>query len=204
MNKEEIRFFRLFIERLNYDFDRKDMQLFEYYRLHADKSDDEFMAQKLYGKKDKNSFYRLKNRLLAQLNKSLVLQHQEDDSQMRLKYLLMVYQYHLMKKSTKVASYFLQKAEKLAEEIENYQVLDLIYNEQIKISTEFTTINPKDVIEKRELNFKRSQNIREIEQVLALISYELKVSQNYSKANESLFKYLETMIQKSDSNSLMP
>ncbi len=203
MSKEEIRFFRLFIERLNYDFDRKDVQLFEYYRLHNEAVDEDVLAQKLYGKKDKNSFYRLKNRLLAQLNKSLVLQHQEDDGQMRLKYLLMVYQYHLMKKNTKVASYFLQKAEKLAEEIENYQVLDLVYNEQIKISTEFTTINPKEVIEKRELNFRRSQNIREIEQILALISYELKVSQNYSKGNESLFKYLEKTIKKADSNNFL-
>jgi hypothetical protein len=203
MSKEEIRFFRLYMERLNYDFDRKDLLLFESYRLQGDKIEEEALAQKLYGKADKNSFYRLKNRLLAQLNKSLVLQHQEDDSQMRLKYLLMVYQYHLMKKNTKVASYFLLKAEKLAEEIENYQILDLVYHEQIKISTEFTTINPQKVNEKRELNFQRSQNIREIEQVLAQISYELKVSQNYSSGDESLYQYLEKTIKKSNRNNFL-
>src|SRR5688500_3479217 len=78
MNKEEIRHFKLFINRTNSTPDRKDAQLFDYIRKGWPEYNEDRILQKLYGSEEKNALYRLKNRLLEDLGKSLVLQYFDD------------------------------------------------------------------------------------------------------------------------------
>ena len=73
LNKEESRFFKLFAGRTNTKDERKDLLLFDFIKK-SDPIDEDKIATKLYGE-NKNAFYRLKNRLLTDLNKSLLLQH---------------------------------------------------------------------------------------------------------------------------------
>ena len=79
LQKEEQRFFKIYISRVNHGEDRKDIALFDMYKEQKELFDEEVASNILYGKKDKNSYYRLKNRLQTELNKSLILQHIEDD-----------------------------------------------------------------------------------------------------------------------------
>ena len=127
MTKEEVRFFRLFVDRQDYAFTRKDKELFDLYREQGEGLNERLIAEKWYGKSaGMNSFYRLKNRLLAVVNKSLVVQHMEEDESMKLLYGLLIYQHHYGQKNYKVAAYYLNKLERTAEKEEQFSLLDLI------------------------------------------------------------------------------
>ena len=119
MSKEQVRFFKLFIGRSHYHEDRMDEKLFEYMRKSGDEYDEEKIVKSLYQKADKNAFYRLRNRLLADLNKSLMLQHVDDDQNLYLLHLLSLAKYFLAKNNTKTTLYFLKKAENQALKTEN-------------------------------------------------------------------------------------
>jgi hypothetical protein len=197
MTKEEVRFFRLFVDRQDYAFTRKDKELFDLYREQGEGLNERLIAEKWYGKSaGMNSFYRLKNRLLAIVNKSLVVQHMEEDESMKLLYGLLIYQHHYGQKNYKVAAYYLNKLERTAEKEEQFSLLDLILSEQIKLAADYTTANPKEIIEKRTSNAKKNEPIAALDQILAQIHFDLKVSQNYGRQNTTLYEYLEQLLKR--------
>jgi pterin-4a-carbinolamine dehydratase len=143
-----------------------------------------------------NSFYRLKNRLLSVVNKSLVVQHMEEEDAMRLLYGMLVYQHHYSRKNYKVAAHYLNKLERSAEKEEHFSLLDLVLNEQIKLAADYTTTNPKEIIDKRTANARKIEPIAALDQILAQIHFDLKVSQNYGQQNATLYQYLEKLLKK--------
>lgn len=197
MTKEEVRFFRLFVDRQDYVFSRKDKELFDLYREQGEELNERLIAENWYGKgSSMNNFYRLKNRLLALVNKSLIVQHMEEDDSMKLLYGLLIYQHHYSRKNYKVASYYLNKLERSAEKEEYFSLLDLILNEQIKLAADYTTANPKEIIQKRFANAQKNEPIAALDQILAQIHFDLKVSQNYGRQNATLYGYLEQLLKK--------
>src|ERR1051326_4600923 len=79
MSKEDQRSFKLFINRTRTAEARKDEQLFDHIRTMHPGYDEDLIHRKLYGKADKNSLYRLKNRLLEDISKSITLQYYNDN-----------------------------------------------------------------------------------------------------------------------------
>ncbi|MFM2285968.1 MAG: hypothetical protein RLZZ543_1465, partial [Bacteroidota bacterium] len=79
LSKEEIRFFKIFAHRQGAESDRKDIALLDFIRKYPHQEAESKIVSKLYGNGDKNPFYRLKNRLLEDLNRALVLQHNSDE-----------------------------------------------------------------------------------------------------------------------------
>jgi len=77
MNKEEVRHFKLFANRTNASTGRKDLLLFDHIRNTYPEYDETKIQKKLYGSADKNTLYRLKNRLLEDVGKSIALQYFE-------------------------------------------------------------------------------------------------------------------------------
>ena len=63
MNKEQVRYFKLFQAKSHDREGRMDIQLFDYMRKSGDKYDEDKIQKLLYSGGDKNSFYRLRNRL---------------------------------------------------------------------------------------------------------------------------------------------
>lgn len=76
LNKEQVRFFKMYLSRIETEDDRKDVLLFDYIRKSGEKFDEEKIFSRLYKGNEKNSFYRLKNRLMREVNKSLTIHHQ--------------------------------------------------------------------------------------------------------------------------------
>lgn len=183
MNKEEVRHFKLFTGRTSVSGSRKDLQLFDYIRKANGDYDEDRIFHKLYGKNNKNAFYRLKNRLLTDLNKSLVLQHLDDDDTNHIFHLLSLSRFFFNRNYYSVAYHYIRKAEKKAIALENYELLDFIYSELIKLSHEIISINPETYIEKRKKNRDQLLYLREIEDVLAAAIYRLKITQNFSSTN---------------------
>lgn len=194
MTKQDVRHFKLFTSRLEYSYDRKDLDLFNYIRREGSEFSEEKAFKKFYQGKNINSYYRLKNRLLEHLNKSLIVQHIDREENIAALFLFLIYQFHASRQNFDVAKYYLSRAEIKAVEIEFVELLDIIYSEYIKLSNEILHINPETYIVKRKLNFEKLKVLREIDQMLASLSYRLKTGQNFS-ADKSVVKVLEQTIQ---------
>lgn len=191
LSKEEIRFFKIFAHRQDSSGERKDMALLDYIRKNPESESESKIVTKLYGKGDKNAYYRLKNRLLEDLNKSLVLQHSSDEEILQIYQLLAIVRIFTSKNQHQIAFHFLRKAEQRAQKVENNELLDIIYGEFIQLSHTLLVINPEIYIAKRKENNEALARLREMDDVLAVVSYRLKISQNFGEQENALKNMLE-------------
>lgn len=193
LSKEEVRFFKLWLER-GYDHeDRLDKTLFDYMRKSGEKYDEEKIFLKLYKKGSKNSFYRLRNRLLSELNKSLMIQHYDDDDSNYTLHLLGLAK-HFLNKNPPVSHNYLKKAESLAIKTENFELLDIIYSDFIRISYEILSIDPEEYVQKRRENQEHIKQLRVIDDILAVLTYKMKVSQNFSSTKNPILPLLQEIV----------
>lgn len=190
MNKEQIRYFKLYASRFRSEA-RKDLALFDYMRKSNDKYDDDKIFNKLYKGKEKNAFYRLKNRLLLDINKSITIQHFDDEETIHAFHLLALVRFYINRNNVDAAHYFLRKAESKAKVIENNELLDLIYGEFIRLSHEKISINPEVYIKKRKENTEQINQLREIDDILAAVSYRLKITQNFAADENPVLPLLQ-------------
>ncbi len=193
LNKEEVRFFKLYHSRMQRG-ERKDILLFDYIRKNGPDYDEQKIFQKLYGIKDKNAFYRLRNRLMTDLNKCLLLQHFDAEETLVAINLLALSRFYSARSNTTLAAHFLRKAEGKAQAIENFELLDLIFGEFIRLSHELLEINPETYIRKRQDNQEKIRQLRSIEDVVAVLSYRLKISQNFSKSDQPVVVLLQKTV----------
>lgn len=193
MNKEELRHFKLFANRTNASSQRKDIKLFDLIRQTFPDYDEGKIQKKLYGTEDKNTLYRLKNRLLEDVSKSLALQYFEHAEYNHILNNIALARLFIGKNQNAVAIHFLTRAEKKAYELELFELLDLIYNELIRLSQETLEINPQEYIPRRKANRVKLNRIQEIDDILADVVYTIKSSQNFSGGD---YRQLENLQKK--------
>jgi len=195
MGKEDVRHLKLYLNRTrSNENNRKDVELFDYIRKSGREYEEGKILTKLYGKGDKNALYRLKNRLLEDITKSLSLQYFNYLESNQVLHFLAMSRLYLHKGHFTVAYHFLQKAEKKANSIQAYELLDIVYSDFIKHSHETLSINPELYIEKRVENRKKLKQLREIDDILAVLIYRLKLSQGYSNENTQIVELLQKTI----------
>jgi hypothetical protein len=194
MSKEEVRNFKLWINSTNASNERKDVMLFDYIRKSGDAYNESYIFKKLYSNQDKNSFYRLKNRLQEDLGYNLSLLHFNKHESNNLFLLISLHNIFVNRNQPNLASYYLKKAEKKAIQSENFEMLDIIYAGFVKLSSDLPDINPESYIERRKSNAEKLNKIRETDQTLAAVTYRLKLSQNYGKRDTGLLKLLDNTI----------
>src|SRR6185369_12478276 len=114
MNKEEVRHLKLFMGRTNAGEERKDVELFDYIRQHNEDYDETKIQHKLYGPRDKNALYRLKNRLLEDIGKSITLQYIDESDFNAVVHQLLLSRFFLSKSQSQIAFHYLGRAEKKA------------------------------------------------------------------------------------------
>jgi len=161
----------------------KAFELFKLYKsLKGKKVDDEIIIQKLYGKLEKKgNLYRLKNRLVNNINQVLIELHTaEGKTTFISEQYLMLYKIFQSKGLEQLAEYHLQKSIKYAEANEQYALLDIIYGEMITYSKDSLKHNPDVYINKRRENFKMFNTLRTIDEILAVMTYRLRSTQNLS------------------------
>ena len=194
MTKEEQRNFKLLAARSHGAKTRKDVQLFDYIRKSGSRFNERKIQKKLYPEHGKNVYYRLKNRLLGDVAKSIAFLHFEENDTIYTFHNLTLAILYGEKQAYGLAHYFLRKAEKKAIVLEHFDLLDLIYGEYIKLSFEITEINPENFIQKRKKNRAMINRLREIDNILAVVTYRIKVTQNYSTADTTILELLETTV----------
>lgn len=193
MSKDEARFFKLYMTRMETG-ERKDLLLFDYIRKHGNDYDDDTIFRKLYGDNERNAYYRLRNRLMTGLNKSLLLQHWGEDDLLQLFQLYSLSGFYASRNEFQLAVYFLRKSESKAMKSEQFGLLDLIYSEFIRLSREIPGINPEEYIEKRRSNQEKINQLRAIDDVVSVLTYRLKYSQNFARGDQSVLSLLEETV----------
>ena len=196
MNKEQVRYFKLFLSRSHDREGRMDKMLFDYMRKSGEKYDEKKIVSQLYSGTNKNSFYRLRNRLLRDLNKSLMIQHFDDDESVYPHYLLALEKFYMSRNKIKIAHYFLKKAEEQLKKTENYEMLDIIYSDYIRLSHEMPSVNPENYIKLRSENQERIRQLRDIDDILAVVSHKMKMTQNFSSDENPVLSLLQKTVKK--------
>lgn len=193
MNKEEVRHLKLFMGRTAAGNDRKDAELFDFIRKHYPEYPEEKIQKKLYENKDKNALYRLKNRLLDDIGKSLVLQYFDENEFNDIVHSIVLARFFQAKAQPKIAKYYLNCAEKKARETDQIDLLDVIYSEYIRLSQETLELNPTEYIRLRKNNRHILNYLQEIDDILAEVVYRVRTAQNFSGQD---YKMIETLQQK--------
>lgn len=196
MTKEEVRHLKLHLSRIQTSGDRKDERLFDYVRAKGKDYDEAKIHKKLYGTSDKNAFYRLRGRLQDVICQNLAMLHEGKNDKNKLLLYFSVYQIFFDKGNFELAFTYLLKAERLAANAENLEMLDLIYANCIKISSELPSMNPEAFIEKRQANAEKLNKLREMDQVLAAVVYRIKLSQAKGGGDENTLQLLDTITRK--------
>lgn len=192
LSKEEQRNFKLYANRSRATGERLDLQLFDYIRRSGEKFNHNKIRRKLYGPKGEGAYFRLRNRLLTEINKSICLLNWDKNDHVRMLQYLTLSHVYKSKQQFQLARQFLRKAERQAEQLESLEYLDIIYGEFITLSFEILDINPETYIQKRKTNRITLNRLREIDNVLAVVTYRLKLSQNLSRSAFPLNELLES------------
>lgn len=177
MSNEDVRLYKSYVKRSGNDGSRLDMHLFEAYR--KGKPDDDAFSQKWYGQEGAGAFHRLKNRVVADINKSELLNlFDEKETQPFLLYALFKNYYN--KNQFELAYRYLLKAEKKAAANEDLRLLDEIYASFLRLVREISSIDPVEITQKIKQNGDVLRYKNKLEELSALVSHRLRSSQNYS------------------------
>lgn len=159
-------------------------RLFQLYKPYKGKQGidvDEKVMKQLFGPKsnEPGRLSRLKHRLVNEMNEALIeLNTAEGKSTFLCEQNLILYKIFHGKGMEKLAKYYLEKAEKQAISSEQFEYLDIIYGLYIQLGKETLYNDPAVYIEKRKANSSMLSKLRQIDDILAVISYRLKVTQN--------------------------
>lgn len=204
LNKEEIRFYKLFASRTNESKDRKDVLLFDYIRKQNNTDyDEQEIAKKLY-KNNSNAFYQLKNRVFKDLNKSMMLQHLEKEKDLSVMQSVLLARIYKRRGDVELSFYFLKKAEKKAASIESFELLSIIYNEILKLSYDMVAIDVGEYIQRKKENNEKLNWIQEVDLLLAAVMHKIKTSQNFSSKGESVNTILQEVLKNFTDNPNIP
>jgi hypothetical protein len=193
LTKEEVRGFKLWLNSTNSSEQRKDILLLDYIRK-ANNYNEDYIFGKLYEGNDKNSFYKLKHRLLEDLGNYLAMTYTGKSDANNIYWYLSLQQIFTQRSQPKVAHYYLLKAEKKGLAVEHYELLDIVYSVLIKLSGELSEIDPEIYISKQKANAILLNKMRETDQVLAAMAYRLKATQNFGSRDSNLTRLLNNTI----------
>jgi len=190
MSADEIRYYKVYATRMAGYEGRKDLQLFDNVRQKKSDYDEQKVMHKISGN-NRNAFYRLKNRLINDLNDFIALHHFDAGDIHALNRDWVLFHVYLSKHQLDLAYSFLKKAEKKALALENYEMLDIIYSQLIRLSNEILLVNPEDYIALQKANAHRLNLLRQMDQALAALTYRVRVTQNWAREDINLTNLLE-------------
>lgn len=196
LTTEECRNFKILLKRTNDNEQRKDVALFDYARKNNTTIDEAVFLTKFY-QHDKNAFYRLKNRLQYDINKSLLFFHFNTNAYNTTVNYFLLSRIYNEKSSFQLTFDCLLQAEKRALKNEFFDLLEIIYNDIVNLSIETVKFNPIPFIKKRKENRELLNIINQVDDVLATLTYKIKTTQNYDKndSNKMLEENFYTLIE---------
>jgi len=192
LSKEDVRHFKLFLKRTNLNVNKAPVSIL-FDAIRKSKFDnDKDIHDKYFSELKRNAFYRLKNRMLTDINKSLlVLSYKKDDRILTMNYLILS-EIFLYKSEYKMAYNFLEKAEKKASSNEFYGLLDIVYERMILLSRQFFDLPLDDILKKKTANFEQRKEIMEANDEMARIRWQLQ-KLNYEREDNYVLNDLDNI-----------
>lgn len=195
LTSDEVRRFKILSNRFKADEEKKLIVLFDAIRSEEFEGREDGLVEALYKEvsaKTKNSFYRLRNKLLDNLEKSLVFYHFKYKDSIHAYYDIQLSILFRERGNYEVSHYWLRKAEKKAEAMDQFNILELIYGEYVNLALKNIKINIETVLERRKTNFEKLKIHRKNTEVIAVITQRLKRS-NFQRGNESVVELLDNL-----------
>lgn len=183
LEKEELKSYKLYTKR-THNFDtRKDIELFDSIKKQPEELDKYHFSIVYTGEKPDTKYYRLKNKIADDIGIVLSnLNHKKPETDTL--HLISLAKIFNAKQKHNLALHYLKLAERRAIEKEEYALLEAIYEQMVRMSIQSTEESPTKIIEKRNENSQRLKLLQDLENNLAVLSYEVKTTQNLTTKKE--------------------
>jgi len=195
MNGKEMRHYRI----LNSNFlqkgrEKKTIQLLN--TLQSEKFDeyDDVIVQQFFNKNRRNSYYRLKNRLLHDLEHSLLSFYKDKDEETMVNNYIRLSDIFIDKTDYGIAEHYLKEAEKLALSHEFYGLLNIIYDKLIQLCHFNSNLDPTPYARQKQVIQQKYEQIQHFNSLLATLTYRLQRS-NFSVQEEGVVEMLEAIFE---------
>ncbi len=194
MSKEEIRSFKIFMQRIKTSKERRVVQLFDIIRANAGKSfSASELSKKIPGNPDENLCYQLKKRLRDYLDRHAADFISSNSYNQTLQYIALA-RFHASKGNLHIGMDYLGKAASRAREKQWNDLLELVLSELIQLSREIPVLNPSKFIEERVALRKKQIALKELDEVLVLLGYQLRLSQQTGRSTSKYNITLEQIL----------
>lgn len=173
LNKEEKRHFRLYLHRIKgIEGDNKVEQLFDFINQKKVENEEE-LCKLLYPGQGKNAYYRLKNRLFDDLERSLLLLHGNMSDRIAIMSQISISEIYIYKSLYKEAFELLRHAERKAVKADYNDLLTTIYALIVKMAFQYDNIDLQTYIQKQLQNLERYQTMLQTDHLIKTLSYRL-------------------------------
>lgn len=171
--------------------DKKFTELYETIQQHKIDEYDENIRHIINYKGSLGAFSRLKNYLIEEIEDSLLQLHRKKHSEFRVYRNLQLFQLSWDKSHYQEAKIYLKKAEKTAQKIENYELLNLIAKKMIQVVS-YLHEEPFVYIEKQTNYREMMTSLSQLDGLLVMINYKI-AKTNFLSENHNLVQQLENM-----------
>lgn len=193
LTSDEVRRFKILSNRFKADDEKKLILLFDYIRSEKFADEEQAIVVELYQQntpQTRNRYYRLRNKLLENIEKSLTFYHFKYKDSIHAYYDVQLSIMFRERGSYGLALYFLKKAEKKAKEMDQFNILEVIYQEYTQLALKDIEIDIEDILSRRKTNLDKLKIHRRNTEAIALITQQLKRS-NFSREKASVIDLLE-------------
>lgn len=193
LTSDEVRRFKILSNRFKADEEKKLIILFDAIRSGKYINHEDQLVKNLYREvnaKTRNRYYRLRNKLLDNIEKSLVFYHFKYKAGIHAYYDIQLSILFRERGNYDLSLYFLKKAEKTATENDQFNILEVVYEEYVQLAMKDITLNLDRVLEQRRLNEEKLKQHRKNSESLAVIIQQLK-RVNFGKGNKNISGFLE-------------
>ncbi len=203
MSEKEAKNFTFFVNRMRTNQkESKIVQLFEAYYHGTYKNNDQIIRE-LFPGMSKNAFYRLRNRLLDEVQQSMLVQYGRMDDELLVHRTIMLARIAFNKDDYSTAHSLLLEAEKKALKIEAYELAMLIYKELIGMSSLVGTVNSHYYIEKRRAVRLKHEELSELRYLRSTVTFKLTNSIHNSKTDSDIVEELKEIKNKLTESGLV-
>lgn len=195
LTSDEVRRFKILSNRFKADEEKKVLILFDAIRAGNFKDIEEEVIHQLYGSSNaraKNNYYRLRNKLMSNLEKSLLFYH--------FNYKNTIESYSYLQLATlfkergiyREAYHYLKKAEKVATAYDQFNILEVIYDEMVHLASRDVDVDIQAVLSARKENLRKLEIQRSSSEVLGVILQQIrKLNFTRGKQSDSVIEMLE-------------
>ena len=177
LGKEELKSYKVYTKRTHNFEERKDIKLFDSIKNNEEEGDKYHFNAVYKGSKPDTKYYRLKNKIVDDIGIVLSnLNHKKEETD--ILHVIGLAKIFIRKQQYTLALHYLKMAERRAIEKEEFAMLEAIYEQMVRMSIQNTEESPLKLIEKREENSKRLKLLQDLENNLAVLSHEVKTTQN--------------------------